>query len=181
MSTYVASNPGDIVIIFRTSPETGTEGNEDTVNGAQTSAGATPGVEIIPVSTLEINETQEVEAKYGVGFHKPIAKVQGKQDFKGNFAIDTWWAGDGSGPSTWDNLIKNHLQYPTDQNLSREFDIEVQARAATGENGLPNGNNAGIILTVKRALIEGNDTSVPNGSGTLTRKYNFSAYNVERP
>ena len=181
MSTYISSNPGDIVIIMRTNPESGTDNNQDVVNGASTTASAIPGLEIIPVETLDIDETQEVESKYGCGYHGPIALVQGKQAFKGNFSIGSWWADDPANAESWDHLLKNQLQYPTDQQLSREFSIEVHARAGVGENGLPNGNSGGLILTVHRALIEGNSTSIPNGSGSVIRKYNFSAYSVVRP
>ena len=169
----VASGPGDIVIEFVMKAQSNSA--SDTVSGAMAHYS-------IPVKTLSASKSIEISKEYGTGSHQDYAEVYGKIGYEGDFTIGTWYVSAEENPSTWDDLVKNYLTYSNDDGLPQEFEIRVHARGGsamtrvgtgTYVSGTTNSDNM-VIETYKRCSLKGDSVDVPE-SGTLSRKYSFSA------
>jgi hypothetical protein len=166
---YVASSPGDIVIIFMSR------------NGSESGTGGTP-IEV-PLKTVSARKNgPEVNPEFVIGSHQAQAMVQGKIMYEGDFTVGTWIVDNLENPNTWNALIKTHLSFQGDEGLSREFEIQVNDRAEThagedyersGQTGPYSVTGDSLIEKYERCLLTGDSTDIPEVGGTVTKKYSF--------
>ena len=162
--TIIAEDPGDILLSFLMHDGT---------------------IQQIPLKSISMQKTTDVTPEYGTGRHNKYGLTQGKIDYKGDFEIGTWWVSDAENPSTWMDLIKNHLTWNQVEGLSREFEIIVTDTNAQYERtnlvGPTMLGGYNMICTFHRCLLSGDSLSVGNVGSTATTKYSFTCMSRDPP
>lgn len=165
--TIVAQDPGDIIITFISSSD-GT-------------------MHTIPLKSISVQKSNDVTPEFGTGYHHKYALTQGKIDYKGDFEIGTWWVSDAEQPSTWMDMIKNHLTWTKQgQGLGREFEIVISDAGTPYDRTQKNGpitvsssansssTEGSKIVTFHRCLLTGDSMSIGNVGSTIPTKYSFT-------